>query len=355
MSNRPVRLTVRTCIVAAVAVTLLLTPTAYASRRLDADRLPVPAAPLAAPVLDASTVVADTVAEHRAILAYWTPGRMRTAVPAMPSVRRPRTGGVPGLAGLVPSIRDVGPPRPAPVAKPEPRARQALPRAEGGGYAWPGGGAVARTTGRVFFTLQGTDYVCSGSAVRSLNRDTVATAGHCVNAGPGEYATAWMFVPGYRDGSSPYGRWTARRLFAPTSWTRDGVIDSDVGFAVVNTRDGRHLTDVVGAQAIGFNAGRGRYARLFGYPATGGYDGARMYYCQGTPRQDRYGTRNQGVRCDMTEGASGGPWLTGFDPDTGTGTVTSVSSFGYSDDPNVMWGPYFGDTARAVFRRAQAA
>jgi hypothetical protein len=38
---------------------------------------------------------------------------------------------------------------------------------------WPGGGAVARTTGKVFFTLDGTDYVCSGSTVASANSDVV--------------------------------------------------------------------------------------------------------------------------------------------------------------------------------------
>ncbi len=350
MSYRPVGLAVRAGAVVALAASLLATPSAQAAPPTDADRpAPGPLASVAGPLLDASAPVAETVTEQLEILNYWTPARMRNAVPATPRLRT----GLPTLDGLLPSVGDMV--RPPAAVPPAPRTRQALPRAEGGGYSWANGGAIVRTTGRVFFTLGGTDYVCSASAVRSRNRDTVATAGHCVNAGPGEYASDWMFVPGYRDGSRPYGGWTARRLFAPASWTQDGVIDSDFGFAVVNTRGGRHLTDVVGAQAIGFNAGRGRYAHLFGYPATGGYDGERMFFCQGRPRQDEYGTKDQGVRCDMTEGASGGPWLTGFNPRTGTGTVTSVSSFGYSDDPNVMWGPYFGNTAKTVYDRAQVS
>ena len=48
--------------------------------------------------------------------------------------------------------------------------------------------------------------------MRSANRDTVLTAGHCVNDGPGAFHTNWMFVPGYRDGARPYGTWTARDL-----------------------------------------------------------------------------------------------------------------------------------------------
>ena len=50
---------------------------------------------------------------------------------------------------------------------------------------WAGGGAVARTTGRVFFTLDGTDYSCSGSTVDSANADVVMTAAHCVSDGDG--------------------------------------------------------------------------------------------------------------------------------------------------------------------------
>ena len=48
----------------------------------------------------------------------------------------------------------------------------------------------------MFFTLGGNDYVCSGTALLSGNKSVVWTAGHCVNEGPGEFATNWEFVPG---------------------------------------------------------------------------------------------------------------------------------------------------------------
>ena len=57
--------------------------------------------------------------------------------------------------------------------------RQAAPAAVAdftGGY-FSGGGEVRDTTGKVFFTLGGTNYVCSGSAVTSGNKDVVLTAG----------------------------------------------------------------------------------------------------------------------------------------------------------------------------------
>ena len=39
--------------------------------------------------------------------------------------------------------------------------------------------------GKIFFTLGGQNFVCSGNAVSSANESTVATAGHCLNNGPG--------------------------------------------------------------------------------------------------------------------------------------------------------------------------
>jgi hypothetical protein len=51
--------------------------------------------------------------------------------------------------------------------------------------------APTSTHGKVFFTLAGGDYVCSGTALLSGNKSTVWTAGHCVNEGPGAFATNW--------------------------------------------------------------------------------------------------------------------------------------------------------------------
>ena len=39
--------------------------------------------------------------------------------------------------------------------------------------------------GQVFFTMGGSNYVCSGTAAASGNQSVVTTAGHCVNEGPG--------------------------------------------------------------------------------------------------------------------------------------------------------------------------
>jgi hypothetical protein len=57
----------------------------------------------------------------------------------------------------------------------------------------------------------------------------------------------------------------------------------------------------------------------------------------------------------MTAGSSGGPWMTTFDAATGRGTITSLSSFKYSDDQRTMYGPYLGDAAKALYTMAGRA
>jgi V8-like Glu-specific endopeptidase len=268
---------------------------------------------------------------------YWTDDRMQRAqqaddLAAMRAAQRPQFG-------IRPSARRLTAVAP-PVAK---------------AAAWRAGGGVSRAVGRVFFTLGGRDYACTGTAVASGNRDTVVTAGHCVNAGPGAYAHNWVFVPGYRNGSRPYGTWTARRLLAPAAWVGSGSTPDDVGFAVVGTRGGRHLTDVVGAMRIAFGAPRGVYAWAFGYPVGSPSLGRYVVYCRGTLRRDPYGTAAQGMGCSMAGGSSGGPWLVGLSASTGAGTVYAVTSFSYRGMAGVVWAPYLGATAAALYRTAQRA
>ncbi|MDQ1657364.1 MAG: hypothetical protein QOD41_2447 [Cryptosporangiaceae bacterium] len=324
----------------------------------------------------------ESLIQQASTRSYWTAQRMSAARPLIraagthPRKAQLRSAGIglPGLPGLgetapAPTPDPQGQPAPTPAATPgttattpngaaqpapSPAAVAQKPARGSSAYRWQAGGGVTRTTGKVFFTLNGGDFVCSASAVRSENRSTVLTAGHCVNSGPGEFASRWIFVPAYHDGTRPFGSWPARRLFAPTAWTERGDLDYDTGFAVVDTApDGSHLTDTVGGQQIAFKYSRGQYAYSFGYPAVGQYDGNLLRYCQGTTREDQYGSHDQGMPCDMTDGSSGGPWLSRFDPKTGQGVLTSVNSFGYDGMPDVMWGPYFGDEIQSVFGTAE--
>ena len=320
-----------------VAAAAALTGAATADAQSSATKAPASTAKTRPAKAAVSHSAAVSKSEQRRITKYWTKKRMLKA-----------KSGDTLLAG-----RAIGA---GVAAGPATAAKGKKPQARAGGSTWTGGGLVAKTTGKVFFTLDGTDYVCSGSATASTNKDLVTTAGHCVNEGPGDFATNWAFVPGYKDGNRPYGTFTARILYTTSAWANSGDFDYDAAFAVMNTLNGKHLTDVVGSQAIAFNQGRGKYMYAFGYPAASPYTGEKLTYCYGTVFNDTWGDSNDiGMNCPMTGGSSGGPWFYNFNTSTGVGTINSVTSFGYTGLPGKLFGPYFGNTIKSVYDTAKAA
>jgi V8-like Glu-specific endopeptidase len=282
---------------------------------------------------------------------FWTPARMRAATPLdLVTVNGHFDGGSAPRQG-----------RPATVAPSAPTAVTRAAAADvgvlafpNGGGQWTGGGAVVTTAGRVFFTYQGRTASCSGNAVTSANKSTVITAGHCVKL-EGAWHTNWVFVPGYHDGQSPYGRWTASKTLSTPQWTASEDINYDVGAAVVAPLDGKLLTDVVGGQGLAFNTGYNVAMYSFGFPAASPYDGEKFIYCSGTTSRDFLLSNDHGMNCDMTGGSSGGPWFTKFDEATGTGLQSSVNSFKYNFLPNRMYGPYFGADAQNLYQSAQSS
>ncbi|MGH2715059.1 MAG: trypsin-like serine peptidase [Thermoleophilaceae bacterium] len=255
---------------------------------------------------------------REAVVDYWTVERMEKAVP----VDRARGNGF-------------GRGKPA-----------AIPFES---YEYPGSYTVypATTHGKVFFTLRGTNYVCSGTALNSSNRSVVWTAGHCLNEGPGAFATNWAFVPAYRDGSRPFGTWTARTLMTTSAWGNQGDISYDLGAAVVSTSGGTALTDAVGGRNVAFNYDRNQFYTSFGYPAAPPFTGGRLWLCESQLGASDPTTSPQtmGIGCDMTGGSSGGGWIVG-------GSVYSVNSYGYSNQRNVMYGPYHGSVAQGLYNQA---
>lgn len=302
---------------------------------------PAPSHPT--PVAAGAPGVTDHViaTERSATLRYWTAERMQRAL--VPP-RGTRAAAPADATHAVPPITD---------AEAASARHQSV---EIPGAPWISHGAVRATTGKVFFTIDGGDFVCSAGTVSGANHDLVVTAGHCAQDATGAWAHNWIYVPGYDQGRRPYGAFPARHLFVPDAWSSRGDENYDVALVVLATSGGRHIADVVGAQQIAFDQPRGSMVYGFGYPAGGRYDGERLTYCSGRTYPDSHKiTHDEGLRCDMTEGSSGGPWLTRFNAGTGTGVVTSVSSFKYADDPATMYGPYFGSAIRRVYDTAQRA
>jgi hypothetical protein len=221
----------------------------------------------------------------------------------------------------------------------------------GGGARWAGGGLVARTTGRVFFALGGVDYACSGSTVAGARADVVVTAAHCVSDGADRWASDWTFVPGYDSGRAPYGSYPAVTFFVPGRWVSGANEDDDVAFV----RVARPVADLAGAEPIAFGSRGSGPAYVFGYPARPPYTGRRLDYCTGKVTPDPYGGADAGMPCGMTEGDSGGPWLSRFDPATGSGVITGVTSFKYAGASHILYSANLGSVAQALYARAESA
>ncbi|MEO3802935.1 peptidase [Nonomuraea sp. B1E8] len=292
----------------------------------------------------AQKAAADSASERRQVLTYWTERRMEAAKPL--NAPGPETGAKKTMAE---------PAEGTPWTAPPSGARKngaTLQAARSSGTPWTRGGSVVKTTGRVFFTTQGRNASCSGSAVTSANKSVVLTAGHCVKMN-GAFHTNWVFVPGYDNGKRPFGTWAATRLLTTPQWNAREDINFDIAAAVVAPLEGRTLVDVVGGQGVAFNQPRRQQMYAFGYPAAAPYDGSKLIHCSGRTFDDLAMSKDHGLTCNMTGGSSGGPWMLNFNESTGLGTQNSVNSFKYNFAPNWMFGPYFGNEAQAVYQTAQ--
>lgn len=297
--------------------------------------------------------------------SYWTAARMRNAKPVgllqragKPRLSRriPRPGGrTVAVAGSRPkdatavALRR----RPSKVTRahgyPFPYAR----------YRWggPTTDLPARTWGKVFFSTRTGDYVCSGTAVSSANESVVWTAGHCAADGAGRtfYNHRWVFVPGYDNGKAPFGRFVGRRFFTTQAWFRRGDSSFDLAAVVVAPLKGKTLVQTVGGQGIAFNQPRTQEYVSGGYPADYPFDGHSLYVCDAPLGSNDRATSppTLAIGCDMTGGSSGGGWLA--DVQNGLGTLVSVNSYGYLDEPDAMYGPYQGGAAERLYQQASAS
>ena len=306
----------------------------------------------------------DVSTAARRTVEYWTRARMLSAangasvsVTSTPN-SRPRPAVVPGRAGRVagtaPDQALAGPAARIPATG-HPGVR---PEYGSVGSAWPGSSSLppATTTGRVFFsTHNGENWSCSASTVNSAGKDSVITAGHCVYGSlggevPGEgWHTNWIFVPDYSNGYAPYGVWTAKELWTPTSYYYNQDEGDDMGGAVINVNAyGQHIVNVVGGQGIAWNYPASEYVYDFGYPAAAPFNGATLQVCNGSEFNWTGIASTMGLACNFTGGSSGGPWLMSFGGEFGY--VNGVNDFGYTSLPGYIFAAYFGNNAASLYQ-----
>ena len=297
---------------------------------------------------------------HEQTIAFWTPARMAAAVPRdftyhpnlgfLPSAKPPGSPGGPGGGG----------------------------GGGGGGgsttgASWTADGPIQDRTGKVYFNMGGSYYICSGTATTDSRAgySLVLTAAHCVyDESTGRFATEWMFIPDfdaaptYECGVTRFGCWTATALVVHQGYATAGGFNTqatlhDFAFAVVG-RGGHangQLDARVGTFALsvpGFTAA-GQTSYAFGYPAAQKYKGNDLVYCAGGIFEDPYNDElTWGLPCEMTGGSSGGPWLSGFNASNQTGGLSSLNSYGYSG-VKAMHGPKFNGDTQDVYSAANGA
>jgi len=195
-----------------------------------------------------------------------------------------------------------------------------------------------RSVGKIFFTMSGSNYVCSGSVGSS---NTIWTAGHCVyDDSAKRWATNFIFVPAYYNRIEPHGRWTARSLCTTSQW-QSGNIAYDYAVARFTTSFPNTLTPL----ALRYNLNPTDVSYVsYGYPAGSPFDGLWENTCTSGScgRDTRTSPQTVSIMCDSTGGSSGGPWI---QSDSSGYSIVSLNSYGYSNQPNRMYGPFFnGDT-----------
>lgn len=311
----------------------------------------LPAAASAAPVPSTSSDAGP---------GYWTPERMREAetvdpplTTAFPDPGAPVTraaGAARGPALTIPAAGGGA----APFSARAPRGRAS--RAYESGEVADPTGVGTRTHGRLFFTVPGEgNAACSGTAIRSNRRSLVLTAGHCVHGGghQGEWFRNVVFVPAYERGDAPFGVWQATRLYATPIWVEFGDPTGDIAVIATKPNNRGKLQSVVGARGIGFGRDPAQRYTALGYPANpdDGFDGEQERFCRsgfaGRDATGGYGPRTISIECDMTQGASGGGWL------TESSSIASLTSYGYPDLEDVIFGPYLGSLARELYEATQ--
>jgi V8-like Glu-specific endopeptidase len=211
---------------------------------------------------------------------------------------------------------------------------------------------AAPRVGALFTHDASGNHFCTASVVASPGHDLLMTAAHCIHGGEGGgYKSDIVFIPGYQDGTEPFGVWTPRKLLVAPQWASSSDPDFDVGFVVLQPLDGKNIEEVLGADQIGFDAGFDHLVRVTGYPSSAD---APVTCINQTSQQS---ARQVRFECGgFFGGTSGSPWVTDFDPRTRTGTIVGVIG-GYQeggDTDAISYSSYLNGDIRQLYDQAAA-
>ena len=248
------------------------------------------------------------------------------------------------------------------------------------------GGAIQNAAGRIYFEMPSNSrltrwagYVCSGTVVTdSTNgRSIVQTAGHCVyDDAYKAFARNVLFIPNQAGttgagtdlncSNDPLGCWTPSFGVVDVNWTTRTFPDNvtwDYAYYVFN--DASHsgagggagivLDSTVTPIPISFAVPKFDVANSStDYTTALGYsydeDPKFMYCAEDMQQLDQANWWLD--TCGLSGGSSGGPWMQPFNG--GTGSLISVNSWGYTNQPGMAGPKLSGTSASCVFTLAKS-
>jgi hypothetical protein len=306
----------------------------------------------------------------RAVLAYWTPARLRAAKPVDvvvagarphlgPATGRPtgKPGGVPGgpaaAAGLAAASPTAGGLSPNLFSLPFPHDTYIVPVFYEQRFPWT-------VNGRLFFINNGSNRWCSATSVASAsgtkNENEIWTAGHClVNILRTDRIvdSSAVFIPAYNGSSTnvaPFGEfaWTGAGE-TTTAWLNNSDYTEDEAAMTVGTSSttGRTLGQAVGWDGFAWNQSVNQQFSAFGYPSASPYNGCCLFQdWAATAAQDTgIGGTNPvkpigiGNGNSIIGGTIGGAWDIGWSL-TSAGSINGHNDFTLSSQPGAVYSPY---------------
>lgn len=340
------------------------------------------------------------------VQSYWTEDRMAGAIPMpVPNVDMPAGADSASSLTAEKSLVEVGEPGFAPAWSPNSGQPQPDPMASytldeladmadaapmqgspptnplNGPYApfqrWTWYGSYVRQDtqmlGKLFFTIDSVDYVCTASVI---GQGTIATAAHCLksdldqNGSAETWHTNWLFCPSYYAGGvyPTRGCWSWTGAKVSSNWASQSALDRDYACIVTaptGTVVNNKVGNVTGWAGRAWNFPSSQMEFSWGYPqgptwpavpGLGG-EGPRPFpgYNVITAASPEWyevdmtagdGQVSKYMGNDMTGGSSGGPWWLSIGhrtkeyADTDGFSSTDPPGCGTLDSPCVPGGPY---------------
>ncbi|MFC4012379.1 hypothetical protein ACFOY2_34450 [Nonomuraea purpurea] len=168
------------------------------------------------------------------------------------------------------------------------------------------------------------------------------------------------------------GNYTITRYYTQ-KWVKPGTSRKyyEAQYTLGLVKDMGRLGDVVGGQGFAWNQPLGQQVTAFGYPADPHPDGNKAFtgvtpkWCSGKTATKSYQINtfkvetHQVLKCSMTGGADGGPWLMKYNNSKRVGYVNGVTSVFADNDGNgridYISSAIFDSETAAVYNKANFA